>query len=330
MKKNILEKFFDDNNQLMERFTISTKIMKRLIGFIICSICYPLLTISKNYNTIYTDEVGNTNTTEYINIIMLVCYIISAIGLIYLILELVIPTKVKKITDKLSFNVKKKIFTVLDWLLILPICCNIAVGIYSHLFIITPISGTSMNPTIENKGNVLISYLDKVDRFDVVVAKITKEDNLGSITNDSYYIKRVIGLPGDKVTWNWSTHTLIINGEKIDESYFPTNYYEDMLNSIKQKYSYYGDEYLERELNRINLNESFDGTFKYKKYNEITNEYEIVETTIIPEGYYFIMGDNRNYNGSYDSRRIGLVPKKNIIGVAKYKVAVMIPYEKIK
>lgn len=314
MKRNKLEKFFDENNPLMERFTLNTKIIRRIIGFIICSICYPLLTLSKNYNSIYSEEVNTTNTVEYIKIIMIVCYIIGILGFIYLLLELIIPEKIKKITDKLSYNSKKKIFTFLDWLLILPICCNIAVGIYSYLFVITPISGSSMNPTIIDKESVLISYLDKVDQFDVVVVKVTKEDNF-SVNEDSYYIKRVIGMPGQTVTWDWKTSTLKINGEKVDEYYFPDGYLTSSRNEEIQEHKYNTDYYNELQ--------SFSGLFRYKENGDI------METSKIPDGYYFVMGDNRTINGSTDSRKIGLIPEKNIVGVAKYHVKFVFPYKKI-
>lgn len=320
-KKNKLEKYFEENNGMLERFTINTKITNRIIGFIICSVCYPLLTLSKRYNTIYSDEVNTTNAISYIQIIMICCYIIAGMGFLYLALELIIPTKINVLVKKIKFSAKKTIFNVLDWLLIVPICCNIAIFMYSYLFIVNQISGTSMMPTIENNESVFVSYLDKVDRFDVVIAKITPEDNF-AVTSNQYYIKRVIGLPGDTVTWNWSTSTLRINGQIVDETYFPTNYLNEEREKEKVGLS-------KENINKIAKSEGFDGEFQYKKYNKNTGNYEIETVTIIPEGYYFIMGDNRNIGGSKDSRVIGLVPSKNIIGVAKYHVIGIIPWGKI-
>ena len=184
--------------------------------------------------------------------------------------------------------------------MILPICATIAVFCYSYIFVITPITGTSMNPTIDNGENVLVSYLDNIDQFDVVVLKVTPEDNF-EVFESSYYIKRIIGLPGQTVTW--IDKVLTIDGEVVNESFFP----DDYLDSIS-----------------VSNSSNFYGNFRYKENNEIKNSF------VIPEGYYFVMGDNRHDGGSKDSRLIGLIPEKNIVGVAKCHLKGIIPWGKIK
>ena len=142
-----------------------------------------------------------------------------------------------------------------------------------------------MYPTVYNESTVFVSYLDDVERFDVVVAYITPEDNLvSSFYGTEYYIKRIIGLPGDTVTWK--DGVLKINGEIIKEDYI--------------------------KLSIVGSGTSFDGIFSYKKDGELQPT-----TTVIPDGYYFVMGDNRG--NSIDSRDIGLIPFKNIEGIAKYE-----------
>lgn len=90
------------------------------------------------------------------------------------------------------------------------------------------------------------------------------------------YIKRIIGLPGDHVAYK--DDQLYINGEPIDEPY------------LDEK---------KAEITEGTLTEDFT-------LEEQTNMSEI------PEGYFFVMGDNRRY--SKDSRHIGLVPQDEIIG----------------
>lgn len=299
MANNILNKYYKENNPLVERLTIKSKIMHKLLFFIICSILFPLFTLSDRYNNIYGEEIQGSNIIDIINIIMTICIIIGIIGLIWIILCFSAPNFIDKLSNKISFKVKKTIFNILDWGIIFPICCTIAVFCYSFLFIITPISGNSMNPTIQDGDNVLVSYNAKIERFDVVVLEVNSEDNF-KVFNKSYYIKRIIGMPGDTI--KWENKKLYINNELIDEYYLKDGY-----------------------LDSIYLSENFSGIFKYK--NESGEE---CITSVIPDGYYFVMGDNRTIDGSKDSRQIGLIPEDNIIGVAKYFMKTIIPWGEIK
>ena len=96
--------------------------------------------------------------------------------------------------------------------------------ISSYVIQITEVHGESMEATL-SEGNRLfiekLSYrLDELKRFDVIVFTKDKEVNL---------IKRVIGLPGEKV--EIVEGTIFINGEKLQENYGldPINPYEDAL-----------------------------------------------------------------------------------------------------
>ena len=84
---------------------------------------------------------------------------------------------------------------------------------------------------------------------------------------------------------------------------------------VKRVVATSGDE-LEINGNEVKVN----GTPIYKISTYINDK-----KTVIPKGYYFVMGDNRNY--SYDSRDFGLVPKTNILGKA---VAVFWPVTKLR
>ena len=79
----------------------------------------------------------------------------------------------------------------------------------------TIVSGSSMESTLHNKENLLVekvSYRFKdPDRFDVIVFYPYGRES------DDYYIKRVIGLPGETVQIKGDT--IYINGEEIEENY---------------------------------------------------------------------------------------------------------------
>lgn len=52
-----------------------------------------------------------------------------------------------------------------------------------------------------------------------------------------------------------------------------------------------------------------------------TNDFDLTETekvNVIPDGYYFVMGDNRT--GSADSRVIGLIPESDILGTTSLRI----------
>ncbi|MCR5282372.1 MAG: signal peptidase I [Lachnospiraceae bacterium] len=79
----------------------------------------------------------------------------------------------------------------------------------------TVVSGDSMSPTLSDGDNILVGKLDyrfrTPKRFDVVVFPYSYEKN-------TYYIKRIIGMPGETVTIN-ERGEIFINDQKLDETY---------------------------------------------------------------------------------------------------------------
>lgn len=148
---------------------------------------------------------------------------------------------------------------------LIPYIIIIIVVVLVRSFIITPVKvdGPSMEKTLYDGDILLLEKYDKdYERFDVVVLKY----------NNDKLVKRVIGLPGDRVEYKHDT--LYINGEEIKESF------------IDEK------------------TENF--SLKELGYN------------VIPEGYYFVVGDNRN--NSLDSRYIGLLKKDDIEGKVIFRI----------
>ncbi|WP_394926992.1 signal peptidase I [uncultured Robinsoniella sp.] len=78
----------------------------------------------------------------------------------------------------------------------------------------TQVSGPSMIPALEDKDNLIVDKLSyrfkDPTRFDIIVFPYYYEE-------ETYYIKRIIGLPGETVQID--NGTIYINGEALEENY---------------------------------------------------------------------------------------------------------------
>ena len=104
---------------------------------------------------------------------------------------------------------------------ILPYIIILIFVILIRTFVVTPVivNGESMSPTLKNNELLLLKKYDKkIERFDIIVFKY----------NDSRLIKRVIGLPGDKV--EYKDGKLYINDEEMI----------DPFSSITKNFKYIG------------------------------------------------------------------------------------------
>lgn len=162
---------------------------------------------------------------------------------------------------------------------LIPYVIILVVVVIIRTFIITPVtvSGSSMSPTLKNKELLLLSKIsykvNDIKRFDVVVIE----------ESDEPIIKRIIGLPGENVSY--SDNKLYINGKELEDKY---GYGETSDFDLK-------DVCLATYMNEFNTDKDRGCT-----YDEI------------PEDYYLVLGDNRKI--SKDSRSIGLISKDEIIG----------------
>ena len=153
--------------------------------------------------------------------------------------------------------------------------------------------------------NQKIIEVNDPQRGDVMVFKYPKD-----MSQD--YIKRVVGVPGDKITYE--NKRLTINGKPLSYTQM-----DDYLHDDKFVYDKQFMENLSEKAHRI-LNR--DGTLS-TNVSQVDPNFPNHEacvyseekfTCIVPEGNYFMMGDNRD--DSMDSRYWGFVPNKNIVGKA--------------
>ena len=177
----------------------------------------------------------------------------------------------------------------------------IALGLV-RLFLIQPVSvdGHSMDPTLADGERLIVLRTAKIDRFDIVVAK----EKEGSKTKE--IVKRVIGLPGDTITYQ--NDKLTVNGKGVKEEYlkeFQAAFAKDKLqkeyayNDDKSKSGYF--QQLAKDAKAFTTNADGNTTF----------------SVTVPEGKYFLLGDNRIV--SKDSRAVGFFDKSALVGEVKFR-----------
>lgn len=192
-------------------------------------------------------------------------------------------------------------------------------------FLVEPfkIPSGSMIPTLQVGDFILVNKFTLGIRLPIINVKIIEMNNpkRGDVMVFHYpenpsidYIKRVIALPGDTVVYR--NKKIWINGaEQVQKSEGDYNYVESGLNFVHTER--YGEDLnghahpilVNPEMPSVHLNSVAE--FPYFE-NCRYSESEI--TCKVPEGHYFMMGDNRD--NSRDSRYWGFVPDKMIVGKA--------------
>ncbi len=188
-------------------------------------------------------------------------------------------------------------------------------------FIVEPfkIPSGSMIPTLQIGDFILVNKFTYGIRLPVINKKIISinEPKRGDVMVFRYpedpsmdYIKRVVGIPGDKVSYQ--NKRLSINGQPVE-----TRKMEDYLHPERL---YYSKQFVEKQegkdyrtLNDDDAPAYIPDPSRFPLRENCFYNHAGVSCTV-PAGHYFMMGDNRD--NSRDSRFWGFVPEENIVGKA--------------
>ena len=168
-------------------------------------------------------------------------------------------------------------------------------------FVVEPfqIPSSSMVPTLKVGDFILVNKWTYGIRLPVVRSKLIdiNQPQRGDVMvffpphEERYFIKRVVGLPGDEI--HVLNGVLYVNGDKMSQRVLPDE--EAAPRSVVMTEDLTGVEHaIQKRLLPTRLSQNF--------------------TAVVPEGHYFMMGDNRD--NSSDSRVWGPVPEERIVGRA--------------
>jgi signal peptidase I len=133
-------------------------------------------------------------------------------------------------------------------------------------------------------GDHVLPY-QKISRGDIIVFHYP-------VDPQQHFVKRVIGVPGDHL--RMVSKRVLINGKPLDEPY---------VRFLEPPNNLFRDNFPRVDIPAIGL----EGKW-WLEMRKLVEDGQL----IIPEGHYFVMGDNRD--DSQDSRYWGFVPRENIIG----------------
>ena len=152
----------------------------------------------------------------------------------------------------------------------------VIIFVFTFVVSIQTVAGNSMFPTLEDGNMVLVSKisyrLSNIKRNDIVVLK----------NNGKTFVKRVIGLPGEKI--EYMDGYLYIDGESFKETF---------LNPDVVTYNF-------MFIDVCSLEDCPDGK--------------------IPDNKYLVMGDNRPESSDSRDSSFGLVDKSDIKGKVFFKL----------
>ena len=213
--------------------------------------------------------------------------------------KLFIESASREAADPVLVEYAKSFFPVLAFVLVLR----------SFLYEPFQIPSSSMVPTLQVGDYILVNKYRYGLRLPVTRTKVwdVSSPKRGDVmvfypphANDQYYIKRVIGVPGDRV--QYKNKQLTVNGQVV-----PREWLTDVPGARRIQ---------------IGLEEPREGRSHLVQVDQLRPIRDF--SVVVRPGHYFMMGDNRD--NSSDSRVWGQVPERDIVGEA---VAIWMHWESL-
>lgn len=197
---------------------------------------------------------------------------------------------------KNKLNLTQKQLEMIAEILKTILLCLVIITVFTILkvFFVQPVKveGDSMQPSIESDDILLINKItpkDSYERYDVIVFKPYNEDDPSTKEDETefLYIKRIIGLPGEKVRVAEDGRVYISSSE---------------TNEILLQDDIYGNSSTVFGIDWIQTDDN------------------VFESIILGENEYFVLGDNRGVSLDSRSERIQAVNTNSILG--KYLIRI--------
>ncbi len=182
----------------------------------------------------------------------------------------------------------------------------------SFLFEPFQIPSGSMIPTLKVGDFILVNKYSYGVRMPVFQKKLfdVGEPARGDVVVffppnvDKYYIKRLIGVPGDKI--RISNHTLFVNGEALEYEALSDEELVEFAEILGTPCGFSGNNQIVKE----HLGEKPHYVQKCSQPSMVSRN----GSWTVPEDQFLMMGDNRD--NSQDGRIFGMVPEENLVGRA--------------
>jgi signal peptidase I len=193
-------------------------------------------------------------------------------------------------TEQPKKNSQGLVASLLEYFEILDFSLTFVVLLFTFCVRLCQVSGVSMRKTLIDGEKLLVSNVFyEPECGDIIVLHQT-----GMYLNEPV-VKRVIAVGGEKIQIDFDTWTVTVTDKQGN------------ARVLKEDYAFFDP-------------------MREAMYNTHKSDYDFSEPMTIPEGYIFVMGDNR-YN-SLDSRfdDIGLVDQRRVLGKVIYRLT---PFDKM-